>query len=230
MRELIILFIVYSCAININAQYYDNYNVNPYQSPAATLSMYNDMLYETGMRMGRNSFQMGDFSGAAGSFEAALMGKKTAEAYNMLGCARYRTGQYEFAYESFTKALELSPNDEVIKKNKEDALQEYEKEKIAKSKNKSTQSTGTSVPLSSYYIPSQSNNSNDSYTPNKRVCGYCNGTGECPFCNSMGQAKACVDNPYGVKCTDTYCIGRNHRCHYCGGTHRCSNCNGKGFK
>jgi len=85
------------------------------------------------------------------------------------------------------------------------------------------------------------NQSNNSFNENNNFsqpiqnkaqskCVYCNGTGECYLCNSAGQSKACVQNQFGVTCSDSYCIAKNHRCKDCGGTHVCQNCKGKGSK
>jgi len=75
-------------------------------------------------------------------------------------------------------------------------------------------------------------NSSNFSQPNQtqRKCVFCNGTGECYLCNSAGQSKACVQNQFGVTCSDSYCIAKNHRCKDCGGTHVCQNCKGKGYK
>jgi hypothetical protein len=88
-----------------------------------------------------------------------------------------------------------------------------------------------SAPVSNWnnnYSNSPESNYNNDTSKKNIACGYCNGTGKCPFCNSAGQSLACVSNPFGVKCTDSYCIARNHRCNHCGGTHICSNCKGSG--
>lgn len=89
------------------------------------------------------------------------------------------------------------------------------------------------------HVVTISNQSNNSFNENRnfsqpiqnqRKCIYCNGTGECYLCNSSGQSKACVQNRFGVTCSDSYCIAKNHRCKDCGGTHVCQNCKGKGYK
>jgi hypothetical protein len=68
------------------------------------------------------------------------------------------------------------------------------------------------------------------YSPSSssQTCNYCKGTGNCDFCTFSGQSLACVRPPYGVECTDKYCIAKNHECKQCGGTHRCSYCKGTG--
>jgi len=85
---------------------------------------------------------------------------------------------------------------------------------------------GTNIPSNS----SAGNFSSPNQNSTKRKCGFCDGAGACPYCNSAGQSKGCVQNQFGVTCSDTYCIAKNHRCKDCLGTHVCSNCKGTGYK
>jgi len=85
-------------------------------------------------------------------------------------------------------------------------------------------STGTN------YTPTYSESSNSQFQTKTKKCVYCNGTGECYLCNKAGQSKACVQNQFGVTCSDSYCIARNHRCKDCGGTHVCQYCKGTGSR
>ena len=180
----------------------------------------------------------GDNKGAIDDLTKAIfLDRYYAEAYNNRGVAYQRVGRYNKAIRDYKAALKIKPDFDIARDNKSSA-------KSLRSERTSLIFSAVSLGLNAASATMNAVNSNNAAQPSysttthqsnslvstKHRCGYCNGTGKCPYCNSAGQSKACVENQFGVRCTDSYCIAHNHKCKHCDGTHICSNCKGTGYK
>lgn len=176
-----------------------------------------------------------DYSNAVACYAKSIsLDSSKPYTYYSLGYCYFDCDLYAEAISYFDQALSVDPNYEnakkAIKRARAIGILNAISQSLTVVSNSLNSAYNSSVNYGNTTSYQSSSSSLSSTTGSKRKCGYCSGTGKCPYCNSAGQSKACVQNQFGAKCSDSYCIAKNHRCSHCSGTHICSNCKGSGYK
>lgn len=108
--ELAPFFFGYRAHGNIGRIYHQQGEYDKALEAFAAAISFDDSKADTYYLRGETYTAMGNYEAAISDYEAAISRfSKYHQAYQSLGYARYKTGQFEQALESFDKAIELSP-------------------------------------------------------------------------------------------------------------------------